>query len=177
MDFHSGSAYQGVMPSVKFTLNASLGQSSEKSCWFAAYRMLFDYKNKPNNIRARMEAAGLDYADCWNNGLPDTLYSKTRLALGLSGFRRSYFSSLASDLDYFGKTLTDYGPFWCAFSSPQDGDHAVVVNGVDLNLKQVLVMNPWGSGGSTEQEYYTATKFQSRLSKRTDQISAAQMFL
>jgi hypothetical protein len=165
------------MPSIKYSLNTNLGQSSAESCWYAAYCMLFDWKGKPtSSIRERMEAAKLDYKDYWNHGLPAEAYVRTRMSLGLSGFRRSYFASIPNDLDYFGKTLKDYGPFWCAFSGPQDGDHAVVVNGVNLDMKQILVMNPWGSGGSAEQEYYTVSKFQGRLSKRGDQDSSAQMF-
>lgn len=165
------------MANITYKLDSSLGQSSAESCWYAAYCMLFSWKGVPtSSIRERMEAKKLDYKDYWNKGLPAEAYSATRLALGLSGFRRAYFASLSDDLEYFSKTLKDYGPFWLAFSSPGDGDHAVVVNGINLDMKQIWVMNPWGSGGSTEQEYYSVDRFKARLSKRTDQVSAAQMF-
>jgi hypothetical protein len=162
------------MPSVKHIINTSLGQSSAESCWYAAYSMLYDWKGKPiSSIREKIEKNKLDYADYWRKGLPVEDYWKTRISLGLSGFRRPYFYGLADDLDYFGKVLKDYGPFWCAFSSPSE--HVVVVNGIDLGMSKILVVNPWGSGGMAEQEYYKAGEFQRRLGK-SDVASAAQMF-
>ena len=55
-------------------------------------------------------------------------------------------------------------------------DHLAVLMFTSGTVKQIWVMNPWGSGGSTEQEYYSVDRFKARLSKRTDQVSAAQMF-
>jgi hypothetical protein len=163
------------MPDIKYDIDLTLGQSSAESCWYAAYCMLFTWKGIPtSSIRDRIEKAGLDYKDYWTNGLPDDDYPKTRLALGLTGFRRGYFSSLADDLEYFSKTLKDYGPFWCAFHR-SSGDHAVIVNGIDIKLTQILVANPWGDGGQAEQQYYTPTSFKSRLGSK-DVASAAQMF-
>lgn len=163
------------MPDIKYDMNMNLGQSSEESCWYAAYCMLFVWKGLPqSSVRDRIEKAGLDYKDYWTNGLPDGDYPKTRLALGLTGFRRAYFSTLADDLEYFSKNLKDYGPFWCAFHRP-NADHAVIVNGIDIKMTQILVVNPWGNGGQAEQEYYQPGRFKSRLGSK-DVPSAAQMF-
>ena len=162
------------MPSVKHTINTALGQNGAASCWYAAYCMLYDFKGKPlGAIREKIEMNKLNYADYWRNGLPVEDYWKTRISLGLTGFRRPYFYGLADDLDYFGKVLTDYGPFWCAFSSPSE--HIVVVNGVNVDSGKILVVNPWGNGGVAEEEKYSAAEFQRRLGK-SDVASAAQMF-
>ena len=162
------------MPSVKHTINTSLGQSNAASCWYAAYCMLYDWNGRPlSSIREKLEKSGLDYADYWRKGLPVESYPKARQALGLNSFRRGYFYTLADDLDYFGKTLKDYGPFWCALSTPSE--HIVVVNGIDLGKSRILVVNPWGSGGAAEEQTYTAGEFQRRLGS-TEAVNAAQMF-
>lgn len=166
------------MPSKKYDIDLNMGQSNEASCWYAAYCMLFKWKGLPvKYVRERIEAAGLDYTDYWNNGLPDTHYVKTRQALGLSGFSRSYFRNFANDLDHMAEILISYGPFWVAMRNPHaSGDHAVIVNGVEPALNRIWVANPWGDGGRAEQTYYTAIGFKNRMNAR-DVFSGAQMFL
>jgi len=118
------------MPSVDYAVTSKYFQSSDESCWYAAYCTLFDYKQQPiGQIRERIDKAQpkLDYKDYWNNGLPDEKYNEVRWCLGLSGYRRAYFSQLVDDLDYLGKLMKDYGPFWVAFSVPSE--HAVANGG------------------------------------------------
>jgi hypothetical protein len=164
------------MPSVDYDVSDAYFQSSSESCWYAAYCMLFAWKGKPtSSVRERIEKAGLNYADFWKRGLPVEKYNDVRWCLGLSGFRRAYFGQLADDLDYFGKVLQDYGPFWCAFSVPSE--HIVVVKGVDVDNGKVKVMNPWSDGGGAAQKQkFSAAEFKRRLGSN-DVRSAAQMFV
>ena len=164
------------MPSVDYDVSSAYFQSSNESCWYAAYCILFDWKGRPTSaIRERIEKAKLDYADFWKNGLPTEKYHDVRWCLGLSGFRRAYFSGLADDLDYFGKLLTDYGPFWCAFSVPSE--HAVVVCGVDVEKGKIRIMNPSGDGeGAAQSQKLSAAEFKRRVGSK-DIPSAAQMFM
>jgi hypothetical protein len=169
-----------TMPSVDYKINDSYYQSNSASCWYAAYCMLYDWKGQPTSaIREKIEASTLGaagYADAWRNGLREEDYPTVRAALGLWGFRRMYFATLADDLDYFGKNLKDYGPFWCALhSDASNSDHGVVVCGVNVDAKTIHVMNPWGTTGTAESQYYTAAGFKSRLGSK-DVASAAQMF-
>ncbi|MBS1833748.1 MAG: hypothetical protein JST65_13605 [Acidobacteria bacterium] len=163
------------MPSINYNIDTTIFQSSAESCWYAAYCMLFTWKGKPtSSIRERIEKAGLDYKDFWTNGLPEEKYPYTRLVLGLAGFRRGYFSTLADDLDYFGQTLKNYGPFWCALSVPSE--HAVVVSGIDVDAGKVIITNPNSDGtGYAQIQKMAASEFKRRLGSK-DIASAAQMF-
>ena len=118
------------------------------------------------NIKKTSPNLGLVFADRWLDG-------RFGIALGLSGFRRPTFHGYVDDLDNFGKIIKNYGPFWCAFSVP--GEHAVIVNGVDLDRNKVLVVNPYSGSGMAEQETYDPAAFQRRLGSK-DIASAAQMF-
>ena len=165
------------MPAVDYEVTSKYFQSSEESCWYAAYCTLFDYKQQPiGQIRERIEKAQpkLDYKDYWNNGLPDEKYNEVRWCLGLSGYRRAYFSQLVDDLDYLGKLMKDYGPFWVAFSVPSE--HAVVLCGVDVEKAKLRIMNPAGDLGSAQSQTMTQAEFKRRLGSK-DVRSAAQMFV
>lgn len=163
------------MPSIDHNVSDAYFQSSSTSCWYAAFCMLYDWQGKPTSaIRERIEKAGLDYKDYWNNGLPEEKYNDVRWCLGLSGFRRAYFSQLACDLDYFGKVLKDYGPFWCALSVPSE--HVVVVCGVDVEKGTIRILNPWSDGeGAAQSKKWTRYEFQRRLGAK-DVRAAAQMW-
>lgn len=163
------------MPSIDYDISDSYFQSSGESCWYAAYCMIFDWKGKPtSSIRDRIQKAGLDYADFWRNGLPVEKYWDVRWCLGLSGYRRAYFGQLADDLDYFGRLLTDYGPFWCAFSVPSE--HIVVVKGIDVDKEKIRIMNPWSDGGGAAQKQsFSPAEFKRRVGSK-DVPSAAQMW-
>jgi len=163
------------MPSIDYDVSDSYFQSSSTSCWYAAYCMLFDWKGRPTTaVRERIEKAGLDYSDFWRHGLPEEKYNDVRWCLGLSGFRRGYFRQLADDLDYFGKVLKDYGPFWCALSVPSE--HAVVVCGVDVEREKIRIMNPWSDGeGAAQNQKLTQAEFKRRLGSK-DVRAAAQMW-
>jgi hypothetical protein len=164
------------MPSVEHDVSDQYFQSSNESCWYAAYCILYAWKGKPTSaIRERIEKASLDYADYWRHGLPVEKYNDVRYCLGLSGFRRAYFGQQVDDLDYFGKMLKDYGPFWCAFSVPNE--HIIVVYGVDVDKEKIKVMNPWSDGeGAAQRQKYTPAEFKRRLGSK-DVRSAAQMWL
>lgn len=165
------------MPSVDYPVSDAYFQSSNESCWYAAYCMLFDWKQKPTaQVRERIEKATpkLDYADFWKKGLPDDKYNEVRWCLGLSGYRRAYFSQLVDDLDYLGKLMKDYGPFWVALSVPSE--HAVVLCGVDVAKGQLRIMNPTSDLGSAQSQKMSAAEFKRRLGSK-DVRSAAQMFV
>ena len=168
------------MPSIDWKVSDQFYQSNDASCWYAAYCILYDWKGKPtSSIREKIEKSSLGaagYKDAYDNGLKDTDYPTTRDALGLTGFRRGYIITLADDLEYFAKTLGDYGPMWLAFhSDSKNADHGVVVCGVNLTMKQIHVMNPWGSGGTCDSQYYDAARFKARLGTK-EVPSAAQFF-
>jgi hypothetical protein len=167
-----------AVEAIEHTINKNLFQSSNESCWYAAYCMLFEWKGTPTSqIRERMDKApkldGLDYLDFWKRGLPDDKYNATRWSLGLSGFRRAYFATMLDDIGFLSKSLRDYGPFWVAWSVPSE--HAVILHGVD-NSGQLKVMNPTGNGyGTATPMTMTVTEFKRRLGAK-DVPSAAQMF-
>jgi hypothetical protein len=85
----------------------------------------------------------------------------------LSGYRRAYFSQLVDDLDYLGKLMKDYGPFWVAFSVPSE--HAVVLCGVDVEKAKLRIMNPTGDMGSRAERANDAGRVQTaaRLERRS----------
>lgn len=78
------------------------------------------------------------------------------------------------DLDYLGKLMKDYGPFWVAFSVPSE--HAVVLCGVDVEKAKLRIMNRTGDMGSAQSEPMTRAEFKRRLGSK-DVRSAAQMFV
>jgi hypothetical protein len=164
------------MPAVKHNIDTTIFQSSDESCWYAAYCMLFSWKGVPtSSVREKIEKAGLDYKDFWSNGLPDDKYANTRAALGLAGFRRGYFSTMADDLEWFADRVKAYGPFWCALSVPSE--HAVVVSGIDPGRGKVIITNPTrDNSGYAQVEELNAGEFKRRLGSK-DVASAAQMFM
>jgi hypothetical protein len=164
------------MPTIEYKLNTNYYQSSHESCWYAAYCMLFEWRGIPtSSIRSRIEKAGLNYTDFWQNGLPLESYPQVRQALGLAGFRRPYMVNYAQDLAWFADRLKAYGPMWCTFSKPSE--HAVVVSGIDVQNGQIIVTNPASRvAGSAEVEYYTPTRFIGRIGSG-DHASAVQMFM
>ncbi|BDC51625.1 hypothetical protein F183_A39400 [Bryobacterales bacterium F-183] len=164
------------MPVVKYEIDTTIFQSSNESCWYAAYCMLFTWKGTPtSSIREKIEKAGLDYKDFWANGLPDEKYQYTRAALGLAGFRRGYFRTMIEDLEYFSDRLKAYGPFWCALSVPSE--HAVVVCGADPGRGKITITNPTrDNSGYAQVEEMSAKDFLTRLGSK-DVPSAAQMFM
>src|SRR5439155_24188152 len=96
---------------------AGYGQSTAETCWYASYALLFKWKGKPESaIRERIEKAGLDYKDYYNNGLPTKDFAKTRDALGLTSWAGGSVKNWASDFQSFAQLLKGYGPLWCAFS-------------------------------------------------------------
>lgn len=155
---------------------AGYGQSTAESCWFASYALLFKWKGSPiSSIRERIEKAGLNFTDYYQNGLPIADFPKTRNALGLTSWRGSYIATLASDFEAFAQLLKGYGPLWCAFSRPHA--HIVVVIGVNGDAGTIHILNPWDNtnGIDAESQYLTSSKFLSRLNGKDSAVGQAFM--
>ena len=135
---------------------AGMGQPNFSSCWWASYRMLYQYLNRNlNSIDDKLNGAGIDVEDCKENGLADTDYSKAATVLGLKGWSGLLFNQEASLFDFglsdgaeaFLKEL-ELGPLWVsriAESRPDrtKGYHAVVAFGYDDSTGKILFNNPF----------------------------------
>ena len=155
---------------------SGLGQSTAESCWYASYAILFSWKGSPrSSIRERIEKAGLDYRDYYNNGLPPEDFKKTAGALGMYGFRGGYIKSLAEDYSGFAQLLKSYGPLWCAFSRPSA--HIVVVVGVDAQMGNIHILNPFDqiNGCNADSQYLKPSSFMHRLNVNDSFVGQAFM--
>jgi hypothetical protein len=145
---------------------AGFGQPNAESCWYAAYAIIHNWKGRPtSSIRERIVKAGLDFDDYYGNGLPVEDFYKTRAALGLVGWRGSYASTLVTDFSFMVHMLKGYGPLWCACSRPSA--HVVVITGVDSNLGELHILNPWNNsnGLDADSQYLSPAAFQNRINK------------
>lgn len=148
---------------------SGFGQSSATSCWYA---IVHTKKGTPTTaIREKIEKAGLDYTDYWNNGLPPDDFPKTRAALGMVGWRGAFAYSQIDDFAAMVQMLKGYGPLWCAFVKPSPH------SGVDSNLGQVHILNPWNNtnGNDADSQYLTTPVFKGRLN--TTAMSVLQGFM
>jgi Papain-like cysteine protease AvrRpt2 len=147
------------------------GQPTAETCWYACYAMIFAYKQKPvTAIKDAIVKAGFNFDDYYKNGLPVEDFRKVGLALGLTGFRGGFMSTLGADFQWLAQHLKSYGPTWCAFSRPSA--HIVVICGVDSKLNQIHIMNPWNQMGGfdADGQYITPGTFQSRLNTSSEWV-------
>lgn len=150
---------------------AGFGQPTAETCWYACYAMIYGWKGKPASaIRDAIVKAGYDFDDYYKKGLPVEDFRKVGLALGLTGFRGGYISTLADDFKGMAQLLKNYGPFWCAFSKPSA--HIVVVVGCDARLNQIHIINPWNKlgGYDADGQYPDPATFKNRLNSSAEWV-------
>ena len=141
--------------SIKKTVaTAGMGQPSVATCWWASYRMIYQYlKRNLNEIDTKLTSVKIDVQDCKDNGLADTDYFKAASALGLKSWSGLLFSKkplidlgLSDGAEAFLKEL-DLGPLWVsriAESRPGKtrGNHIVVAVGYDDDSGKIIYNNP-----------------------------------
>ena len=139
-----------------------MGQPNFSTCWWASYRMIYQYLKRPaSSIDDRLNGIKIDVDDCKENGLADTDYAKAASVLGLKGWSGLTFSKEPSLMD-FGLsdgaeaflTELDLGPLWVsriAESRPgkSRGYHVVVAVGYNDDSGKIIYNNPWTQTGST----------------------------
>jgi hypothetical protein len=143
-----------------------MGQPNFSTCWWASYRMIFQYLKRPSSsIDDRLNGIKIDVDDCKENGLADTDYAKAASVLGLKGWSGLTFSKEPSFIDFglsdgaeaFLKEL-DLGPLWVsriAESRPgkSRGYHVVVAVGYNDDSSKIIYNNPFpGPTSAIEME-------------------------
>ena len=140
----------------KTVATAGFGQPNFSTCWWASYRMLYQYlKRQLKDIDEKLaKLAKIDVDDCKENGLADTDYSKAATALGLRSWSGLSFNKsplidigLSDGAKAFLKEL-DLGPLWVsrvAESRPgkKKGYHIVVAVGYDDASGNIIYNNPF----------------------------------
>jgi hypothetical protein len=151
---------------------AGMGQPNFSTCWWASYRMIFQYLNRPkNSIDDKLNGIKIDVDDCKENGLADTDYAKAASVLGLKGWSGLTFSKEPSFIDFglsdgaeaFLKEL-DLGPLWVsriAESRPgkSKGYHVVVAVGYNDDSGKIIYNNPFPGPTSAIEKEMTANLF------------------
>jgi hypothetical protein len=126
------------------------GQKKKTSCWFASFQMIYAEAGKPvAGIKDKLKGAGIDFDDCFANGMPDTEYAKACKALELEGFAGSKFNKEAGIFDW---GISDGGeafleelkkrPLWVSKCSGTNY-HAIVAVGYREEGDKILWNNPW----------------------------------
>ncbi len=78
-----------------------MGQPNFSTCWWASYRMIYQYLKRPaSSIDDRLNGIKIDVDDCKENGLADTDYAKAASVLGLKGWSGLTFSKEPSLMDF-----------------------------------------------------------------------------
>jgi hypothetical protein len=142
--------------SFKFKVaTTGMGQPNFSTCWWASYRMLYQYlKRTLDDVDTKLAKAKIDVADCKANGLADTDYFTAATALGLRGWSGLTFNKeplidigLSDGAKAFLKELS-LGPLWVsriAESRPAKtkGYHIVVATGYDDDRGNIIYNNPF----------------------------------
>ncbi len=117
-----------------------IGQPNTKTCWVAAYQMVYAWKNvtlsdanAAAEARKRLDKAGLDT----KHELYPPDFEKAAIAVGIWPMAT--------------KSMRDYDQFvWCIEKSPiwcvgdfSGGPHAVVVTGFNPSNRMLTVNDPW----------------------------------
>jgi hypothetical protein len=135
---------------------AGMGQPNFSTCWWASYRMLYNFlKFNVASIDDKLNGAGIDVADCKENGLADTDYKKAAAALGLKGWPGGTFNKepgffdfgLSDGAEAFLKEL-NAGPLWVSrIAESRPGKtkayHIVVAVGYDDDDGRIIYNNPF----------------------------------
>lgn len=81
------------------------GQSTFSECWYASYKMLYNYHMLPvSAIEGKLSGGGIDVADAKANGLEDKKYHAAGTALGMTMWSGEKFKQSPS---WYDVELTD----------------------------------------------------------------------
>lgn len=158
---------------------AGAGQPTHQTCWLASYKIIMAAANKSSfPIEGKLRAAGIDYDDCYKNGMPDTVYAKAAAALALQNWPGSKFNAKPS---WYDIGLTDgteaflevlqVGPCWVS----KFGDasyHIIVATGYDDDSERIKFVNPFPGPTNAVEDSMKAnlfTKFITRASASVQQ--------
>lgn len=132
-----------------------MGQPNFSTCWWASYRMLYQYlKRNLAEIDTKLASVKIDVVDAKANGLADTEYFKAASVLGLKSWSGLSFNQpplvdlgLSDGAKAFLKEL-DLGPLWVsriAESRPgkSKGYHIVLAVGYDSDSGKIVYNNPF----------------------------------
>jgi len=163
---------------------AGMGQPNFSTCWWASYRMIYQYLNRSvTSIDDKLNAAGIDVEDGKANGLADTDYTKAATALGLKGWSGLLFNQdawydagLTDGAEAF-LTELDLGPLWVsriAESRPDKakGYHIVVAYGYDDNTRKILFNNPFPGPTNTIEVPLRANLFVRNITAAAGSVQA-----
>lgn len=136
------------MASVKLPV-VPLGQGKLTTCWYAAYKTMWLWKNKgadvdvigPQILSIIRKKTGLDTDAMYDRGMWPAEYPMVAKALGLNTFRSTFANTwdVATTVQY----LNSYGPMFVCMYNP---NHAMVLCGADEDAdseEQLVFMNPW----------------------------------
>ena len=120
-------------------------------CWLTAYEMLFNSGGEVSitnfDIKKRLETGGFNVRSSLVSGLLDEDFMKMSRILNTGALLPGQLSSIGG----MARNLQNYGVLWLALQIPKDpkkieGErykHIIVVLGVDEELDQVGIVNPW----------------------------------
>ena len=148
----------------------AMGQPNFATCWWASYRMIYQYCKRPlDSIDNRLNGISIDVDDCKENGLADKDYSQAASILRLKAWPGKNFNvedfidiGLSDGAEAFVKEL-ELGPLWVsriAESRPGKtrGYHVVVAVGYEDNWDdgKIIFNNPFpGPSSAIEMKMRT----------------------
>ena len=128
-------AWTNVQPEVN-----NIPQSTPSTCWLACLKMLYVWKGKSaDEPLAALNADPNIFPDEWlGTGVaPDNCLTIARcLGLGHAG-------DGDIDINYLGAALKQHGPYWAAGEFKKGYAHVKVIVGVNPELNQIKLINPW----------------------------------
>ena len=127
------------------------GQPSRMTCWLTAYEMLVNSGGYPAytqvDVEELLKKGGFNVAEVKSKGLLDDDFVRAADALKLGRMLPGCLSSIGG----VATKLQLYGVLWVALQIPKDMKnisggrypHIIIVFGVDEQLNQIGIVNPW----------------------------------
>ena len=148
----------------------SFGQGKLTTCWYAAYKTMWKWKNKSDDVDEigpkilnLIRGAGLETDPMYERGMWPPEYPIVAKALGMNNFRTPFVQTW--DVAMTAQYLQTYGPLFVCMYDP---NHAMVLIGADEDeddKSQLKFMNPWNQShqGSPSWHYSSMKWFQDNL--------------
>ena len=146
------------------------GQGKLTTCWFAAYKTMWMWKNKTQDVDVAaapvlqaIRGAGLVTEPMYERGMWPGEYPIVAKALGMNTFRTPYVQTW--DVATVAQFLDSYGPMFVCMYDP---NHAMVLIGANEDAderKQLEFMNPWNEAhqGSPSWHFTSMSWFTNNL--------------
>lgn len=135
-------------------------QPNAVTCWYACYAMMYAWKKmEVSELDQSLVSAGYKLSEIKNRGLDDREYGKVAHAVGTRDILRT--SAMNWSLDDVIDRLKRWGPIFLC-TRELGGGHAMVLYGVDSQLGNLLIADPYSVGGeygSAHTEYFSIKKF------------------